>query len=113
MPRLPKPPSTPAGRAFEGASEAAISVVLALVAGHYADSYFGTGQVLTLVGFVLGGIAGFRRLLRIGNPPPQGTSSREVADPTGSTPGSTNRGEPSTVRRGESHADRGEDGSEG
>ena len=116
LPRLPKPASTPTGRAFEGAFEAAISVVIAFIIGHYADQYFGTDPALTFIGFVLGGIAAFRRLLRIGNPPPEGPSSgagsERGSDGNGSTPGSTNRGEPSTVRRGV-NADRGENGSGG
>jgi F0F1-type ATP synthase assembly protein I len=104
----PKRPSTPLGRAFEGAFEAAIGVVVALLGGYYADRYFGTGYILTFVGLVLGGIAAVRRLLQIQNPPGPDVPTRD-----GSTRGSTDRGEPSTVRRGESHADRGENGSGG
>ncbi len=101
------------GRAFEGALEAAISVVVAFIGGYYADRYFGTGHVLTFLGFIVGGIAAFRRLLRIGNPPPDDLASGEVSGRNGSTRGSTDQAEPSTVRRGESHADRGENGSGG
>ena len=94
------------GRAFEGAFEAAMSVVVGFVGGYYADDFFGTGYVLTFLGFLVGGIAAVRRLLQIQNLPAPGTD--------GSAPkGSTDQGEPSTVRRGESHADRGENGSGG
>jgi F0F1-type ATP synthase assembly protein I len=74
-----------------------------MVGGYYADRYFGTGYLFLFVGLVLGGVAGVRRLLQIAVPPGpdagRGSSS------------STDGGEPSTVRRGDSHADRGEDGS--
>lgn len=94
------------GRAAEGAFEAGISVVVAFLGGYYADRYFGTGYVLTFVGFVVGGVAAVRRLLQIQNPPPS-SADRDPAQ------GSTDQREPSTVRRGESHADRGENGSGG
>ena len=110
MPGAPKRPTTPMGRAFEGAFEASISVVVALLGGYYADRYFGTGYVLTFIGLVLGGIAAVRRLLQIHNPPAPGP---ETSTRNGATRGSTDGVEPSTVRRGESHADRGENGSGG
>ncbi len=130
MPRVPKRPTSAAGRAFEGAFEAAISVVVAFLGGYYADRYFETGPVLTFLGFVVGGIAAFRRLLRIGNPPPgdsgreadeREASHRNASDRNGSegngstiaTRGSTDRVEPSTVRRGESHTDQGDHGEKG
>jgi hypothetical protein len=108
----PRPPrlSPSAGNAFEGALQAAISVVLGMVGGYYADRYFGTGYVLSFIGLVLGGVAAVRRLLLIKIPDPQ--DPRDGSTNRDST-GSTDRGGPSTVRRGDSHADRGEDGSGG
>ena len=105
MPPPERRPSVAAGGAFEGVLQAAISVVIAMVGGYYADRYFGTGYVLLFVGFVLGGVAGVRRLLQIGVPP--------APDAGRGSTSSTDGGEPSTVRRGDSHADRGEDGSGG
>jgi hypothetical protein len=102
VPTPPRRPPPVAGGAFEGVLQAAISVVIALVGGYYADRYFGTGYVLMFVGFVLGGVAAVRRLLQISVPP--------APEPHR---GSTDGGGPSTVRRGDSHADRGEDGSGG
>jgi hypothetical protein len=103
-----RPPrlSPSAGNAFEGALQAGISVVLGMLGGYYADRYFGTGYVLSFLGLVLGGVAAVRRLLQIKIP--------EVRGPDrDSTRGSTDGGGPSTVRRGDSDADRGEDGSGG
>ena len=45
----------------------AISVVAGLFAGQWADSKLGTGPWLTLVGLVIGSIAGFYNLIRIMN----------------------------------------------
>jgi len=61
----PQPPKSPSGRAFEGAFEAALSVVVGLALGYYADRWLGTEPVLLFVFLIVGGIAGFRRLLRI------------------------------------------------
>jgi len=98
VPRVPKRPTTAAGRAFEAAFESAISVVVGILGGYYADRYFGTGYLFFFIGFVLGGVAAVRRLLQI-----------PVPEVPGSDKDSTDRAEPSTVRRGDSHADRGAD----
>ena len=66
-----KAPATPMGRAFEGAFEASIAVVVALALGYYCDRWLGTEPVFLFVGLVVGAVAGFRRLLRIQWPAPQ------------------------------------------
>jgi hypothetical protein len=52
-------------RAWEGAFEAGLSVVIGVVLGYYADRWLGTEPVFLFIFMVLGGVAGVRRLLRI------------------------------------------------
>jgi F0F1-type ATP synthase assembly protein I len=73
--------------------------------GYYADARFGTLPLFSFIGLVLGGVAAVRRLLQIKIP--------EAPDAGRDSTTSTDGGEPSTVRRGDSHADRGEDESGG
>ena len=73
--RAPTPRSAQ-GRAFEGAFEAGLSVAVGVVLGYYADRWLGTGPYLLFFFLIVGSIAGFRRLLRIGVP----TDSRPSAD---------------------------------
>ncbi len=70
--RPPKPP-TVTGRAFEGAFEAGLSVAVGVVLGYYADRWLGTEPFLLFFFLIVGSIAGFRRLLRIGVPPDTGS----------------------------------------
>ena len=72
----PPTPSTVSGRAFEGAFEAGLSVAVGVVLGYYADRWLGTEPFLLFFFLIVGSIAGFRRLLRIGVP----TDSRPSAD---------------------------------
>ncbi len=63
------------GRAFEGAFESAIAVVLGVTLGYYCDRWLGTEPVFLFFGFIAGAVAGFRRLLQIKWPDPPGPSS--------------------------------------
>ena len=71
---------TAGGRAFEAAFEAGISVAIGVVLGYYADRWLGTEPVFLFVFLVVGSIAAFRRLLRIGVP-------KETRSPEGSEGG--------------------------
>ncbi len=71
---------TARGRAFEGASEAGLSVAVGVVLGYYADRWLDTEPVFLFIFLILGAIAGFRRLLRIGVPPDTGPSGPAEKD---------------------------------
>ncbi len=60
-----RPIQTASGRAFEGALEASLAVVVGGALGYYADRWLGTEPVLLFVFLIVGSVAGFRRLLRI------------------------------------------------
>ena len=70
------------GRAFEGAFEAAVSLVLGVVLGYYADRWLGTEPVALFVGLIMGFVAGFRRLLRIKWPEPPDQSESPGRGPS-------------------------------
>ncbi len=61
----PRSRTTPWARAFEGALESAIAVVVGVVLGYYCDRWLGTEPVFLFVFLILGFVAGFRRLLQI------------------------------------------------
>jgi len=67
-----RPPKPPAGerrrqaKAYEGAFEAAFSVLIAVGIGHWADGYFEIAPVGVLSGVVLGFAAMTVRLVRLG-----------------------------------------------
>ncbi len=71
------------GRAWEGSLEAGMSVAVGVVLGYYADRWLDTEPVFLFIFLILGAIAGFRRLLRIGVPPDTGPSgpAEEDRDP--------------------------------
>ncbi len=69
----PPTPVTATGRAFEGAFEAGLSVAVGVVLGYYADRWLGTEPLLLFFFLIVGSIAGFRRLLRIGVPTDTGS----------------------------------------
>ena len=64
----PRAPVTPIARAFEGALEAALAVVVGVVLGYYCDRWLGTEPIFLFVFLILGFVAGFRRLLQISWP---------------------------------------------
>ncbi len=70
----PAAPPKVSGRAFEGAFEAGLSVAVGVVLGYYADRWLGTEPFLLFFFLIIGSIAGFRRLLRIGVPTDTGPS---------------------------------------
>ncbi len=61
----PRSSTTPGARAFEGALEAALAVVVGVVLGYYCDRWLDTEPFFLFVFLILGFVAGFRRLLRI------------------------------------------------
>jgi F0F1-type ATP synthase assembly protein I len=70
-----KPSNRRLGRAYQGALEAVLAVVVGAGAGAWADSRFGTSPLLLLVGLVLGFatfVLRITRLLRELSPPPEG-----------------------------------------
>ncbi len=71
-------------RTWEGALEAGLSVVVGVVLGYYADRWLGTEPIFLFIFMILGGVAGFRRLLRIPVPPPAADAAR---DPQVAAPG--------------------------
>ncbi len=73
----PANPTTATGRAFEGAFEAGLSVAVGVVLGYYADRWLGTEPFLLFFFLIIGSIAGFRRLLRIGVPTDTGPSDAD------------------------------------
>ncbi len=75
--------SSPTGRAFEGAFEAGLSVVVGVVLGYYCDRWLGTKPVFLFVFMILGGVAGFRRLLRIQWPTSPGPDDEQGPGPRG------------------------------
>ncbi len=85
MARRPRSPTSGYGRAFEGALQAGLSVAIAVVLGYYADRWLETEPFLLFFFMIVGGIAGFRRLLRIGAPtdtgPPDSSGDRDEAGP--------------------------------
>ena len=91
----PRPAATAAGRAFEGAFEAGLAVVVGVVLGYYADRWLGTEPFLLFLFLVLGGVAGFRRLLRIEWPKPEASPGRQ-----GSEPDQSDRSDQSDRRQG-------------
>jgi F0F1-type ATP synthase assembly protein I len=64
------------GAAWEGSLEAGLSMAIGVVLGYYADRWLGTEPVFLFVFLVVGSIAAFRRLLRIGVP--KDTASSET-----------------------------------
>ena len=66
----PRSPTTPWARAFEGALEAALAVVVGVVLGYYCDRWLGTEPFFLFVFLILGFVAGFRLLLQIQWPGP-------------------------------------------
>ncbi len=66
----PRSSTSPLGRAFEGALEASLAVVVGVVLGYYCDRWLDTEPVFLFVFLILGFVAGFRRLLQIQWPDP-------------------------------------------
>ncbi|MCG8589982.1 MAG: AtpZ/AtpI family protein [Proteobacteria bacterium] len=68
-----------AGRAYQGAFEAVMALLVAAGAGAFADSHLGTGPLLLLLGVLLGFGAFVMRLVRLlGAPgPPAGDEADE------------------------------------
>ncbi len=71
--RKPRTPTTPRGRAFEVAFEAALAMLLGVVVGVYLDGRFDTEPVFLFVFLALGFAVCFRRLLSIKPPAPPGS----------------------------------------
>lgn len=63
--RKPRPPASSFGRAFEGAFEASLAVLLGVVVGYYLDRWLGTEPWLLFVFLVLGFATSVRRLMSI------------------------------------------------
>ncbi len=79
------------GPAWEGSLEAGLSVAIGVVLGYYADRWLDTEPVFLFVFLVVGSIAAFRRLLRIGVP--QDTRSSERGSERGQDDQDSNRRE--------------------
>ena len=57
--RLRGPKNTEASRAYQGAVEAVMALILCLVIGYYADEYFESSPI----GLILGAIIGFSSMV--------------------------------------------------
>ena len=90
----PRPANTPMARAFEGAFESGIAVVVGVALGYYSDRWLGTEPVFLFVGLIVGAVAGFRRLLKIEWPQasdPKNDLGPEQAEDPGDKPGGSAR----------------------
>lgn len=63
-PKGPKPPGSPLGAAMSLGMELAVSMVLGVLAGRWADARLGTAPVMLLVGVAVGFGAGLYLLVR-------------------------------------------------
>ena len=88
-----KPPKPPSGerrrqaKAYEGAFEAVVSVIIATTVGYFADGYFDSSPIGLFTGVVLGFAAMVLRLVRLGKElgytdPPDGAGAPEARDAT-------------------------------
>lgn len=68
-----RPPRPPEGerrrqaKAYEGAFEAVVALIVSALVGYWADGYFGSSPWLMIVGVVLGFAAMVLRLFRLGS----------------------------------------------